>query len=205
MIIGGGSRREGVSMAARTKKKGPDATSGAARARAPKAQAGLVDNVQQIWLAGMGAISKAQREGPRAFQEAVAEGLGLLNRSRSTAEKMIRDVFESAQESVQSRLENARGQATETWDNLEALFQGRVQKALQQIGVPSADEIRLLTQRVADLNDSVRRLTARPGRPGRSAARRPTARGPAAGKVKVARRRAAGPGKVARRRNAGRQ
>lgn len=191
MIIGGGSRREGVSMAARTKKKGPDATSGAARARAPKAQAGLVDNVQQIWLAGMGAISKAQREGPRAFQEAVAEGLGLLNRSRSTAEKMIRDVFESAQESVQSRLENARGQATETWDNLEALFQGRVQKALQQLGVPSPDEIRLLTKRVADLNDSVKQLAARSDKAGRGGTRRTVRPARSARKGQAARRKSA--------------
>jgi poly(hydroxyalkanoate) granule-associated protein len=191
MITGCGSRREGVSMAARRKKKGLEATIDEARSRASKAQASLVDNVQQIWLAGMGAVAKAQQEGPGAFQEAVAEGLGLLNRSRSTAEKMIRDVFESAHDSVQSRLENARGQATETWDNLEALFQGRVQKALQQIGVPSAGEIRILTQRVADLNDSVRKLTAKSGRPARAGAKRPAARVRTVAKGKGARRRTA--------------
>ena len=97
-------------MAARSRKKkkaGAGTTLGAARAGASKAQTRLVDNVQQIWLAGMGAVSRAQQEGPAAFQEAVAEGLALLNRSRSSAEKLIRDVFESAQESVQSRIECA--------------------------------------------------------------------------------------------------
>jgi poly(hydroxyalkanoate) granule-associated protein len=129
-----------------------------------ESQATMLEGVHQVWLAGMGAIAKAQKEGPGAFQDAVSEGLTLLSRSRSTAEKMIRDALESTQESVQSRLDSARDQATETWDNLEALFQTRVQKALQQIGVPSADEIRLLTKRVAELNDNVKALASKPAR-----------------------------------------
>lgn len=181
-------------MAASSRKKkkaGAGTTLGAARAGASKAQTRLVDNVQQIWLAGMGAVSRAQQEGPAAFQEAVAEGLALLNRSRSSAEKLIRDVFESAQESVQSRIENARDQASETWDNLEALFQGRVQKALQQLGVPSPDEIRLLTKRVADLNDSVKQLAARSDKAGRGGTRRSVRPARSARKGQAARRKSA--------------
>jgi poly(hydroxyalkanoate) granule-associated protein len=137
-------------MAARRKTSKVKSTARKARTRAGKAQASAIENAQHVWLAGMGAVAKAQKEGPAAFQEAVAEGLQLLTRSRTTAEKMIREVFESAQ-----------GSATETWDNLEALFQSRVQKALHQIGVPNASEIRLLTRRVAELNDNVKALSAR--------------------------------------------
>jgi len=137
-------------MAARRKTSKVKSTARKARTRAGKAQANVIENAQHVWLAGMGAVAKAQKEGPAAFQEAVAEGLQLLTRSRTTAEKMIREVFESAQ-----------GSATETWDNLEALFQSRVQKALHQIGVPNASEIRLLTRRVAELNDNVKALSAR--------------------------------------------
>ena len=151
-------------MAARKKTRKVDSTVRKARAKATQAQATVIENVQQIWLAGMGAIAKAQKEGPAAFQDAVADGLKLLTRSRSQTEKMIRDVFESAQDTVQSRIGSARDQATETWDNLEALFQHRVQKALQQLGVPSGDEIRLLTKRVAELNENVKALSVRPTR-----------------------------------------
>jgi poly(hydroxyalkanoate) granule-associated protein len=138
----------------------------AARRKTSRRQAPttVIESVQQVWLAGMGAIARAQKEGPAAFQEAVNDGFRLLTRSRSGAEQMIRDVFEAAQGSVQSRLGSARDQATETWDNLELLFQSRVQRALQQIGVPTADEVRLLTRRVAELNDSVKALSARPAR-----------------------------------------
>jgi len=150
----------------------------AARRKTSRRQAPttVIESVQQIWLAGMGAIARTQKEGPAAFQEAVNDGFRLLTRSRSGAEKMIRDVFETAQGSVQSRLGSARDQATETWDNLELLFQSRVQRALQQIGVPTADEVRLLTRRVAELNDSVKALSARPARAKRAGSKKAPAR-----------------------------
>ena len=155
-------------MAARKKTRKVASQARKARATAVKAEASVVENVQQVWLAGMGAIARAQKEGPAAFHEAVAEGIKLLNRSRSNAEQLIRDVFETAQDSVQSRIGSARDQASETWDNIEALFQSRVQKAMQQLGVPSADEIRLLTRRVAELNENVKALSAKRPRGGKS-------------------------------------
>jgi poly(hydroxyalkanoate) granule-associated protein len=151
-------------MAARKKTGKAESTARRTRARAATGPAHLIENVQQVWLAGMGAIARAQKEGPAAFQEAVADGFKLLNRSRSTAEQVIRDAFEAAQGNVESRLGSARDQATETWDNLEALFQSRVHKALQQLGVPSGDEIRLLTKRVAELNENVKALAANQAR-----------------------------------------
>ena len=156
-------------MAARRKKTTTQSRTRKARARTTTAQGALIENVQQIWLAGMGAVAKAQKEGPAAFQDAVAEGFKLLTRSRSNAEEMIREAFESAQESVQARLGSARDQASETWDNLEALFQSRVHKAMNQLGVPTAEEIRVLTRRVAELNDTVKTLSAKQARAKRAA------------------------------------
>jgi poly(hydroxyalkanoate) granule-associated protein len=132
-----------------------------AQASTQAAQAQLLQSVQQVWLAGMGAIARAQKEGPTAFQDAVVEGLRLLNQSRSTARRMVRDAFESAQETLQSRVGGARNQAQETLDNLETLFQNRVQRAMHQLGVPTAAEIRVLTKRVAELNESVKRIEGR--------------------------------------------
>jgi poly(hydroxyalkanoate) granule-associated protein len=132
-----------------------------ARAGGEAAQVQLLQAVQQIWLAGMGAMGRGQRDGPAAFQDAVMEGLRLLNHSRSVAQGMVRDAFESAQETLQSRVGNAREQAQETMDNIEALFQSRVQRVMRQMGVPTAEEIRILTRRVSELNENVRQLNAR--------------------------------------------
>jgi poly(hydroxyalkanoate) granule-associated protein len=166
-------------MAARKKKSTARPQGRKSRPRASSAPAALIENVQQIWLAGMGAVARAQKEGPAAFTEAVADGFKLLNRSRSNAEQVIRDAFETAQDTMQTRFGSARDQATETWDNLEALFQTRVQRALNQMGVPSAEEIRILTKRVADLNASVQALSAKQARAKRAAARRMVGKAPA--------------------------
>ena len=149
---------------------------------AEDAQAEWLQGVQQVWLAGMGAIARAQKEGPAAFTDAVVEGLKLLNQSRSTAQRMMRGVFESAQANVQSRMGGARSQAQETWDNLESLFQSRVQRAMHQLGVPTADEIRVLTRRVAELNENVKQINARE-RVRRTAATRKRATGKRARKT----------------------
>jgi poly(hydroxyalkanoate) granule-associated protein len=86
-------------------------------------------------------------------------------RARKTAGsrtgRRVRDAFETAQETLQARVGGAREQAQETWDNLEALFQSRVQRAMHQLGVPTAEEIRALTRRVSELNDSVNKIVQR--------------------------------------------
>jgi poly(hydroxyalkanoate) granule-associated protein len=145
-------------MAAR-RRKGASGKAKSSEARATGIPGGMMEGLQQIWLAGVGALSRAQREGPAAFQEAVTEGLRILDRSRSGAERLVREAIDTAQGTVQSRLDDVMTQANQTWDGLELLFQNRVQQALTRIGVPTADEVRALTRRVAELNDSVKALS----------------------------------------------
>jgi poly(hydroxyalkanoate) granule-associated protein len=128
---------------------------GSAAAGTRAAQEQLLQAVQQVWLAGMGAIARAQKEGPTAFQDAVAEGIKLFSHSGTTAQRRVRDVLGTAQETLQSRVGGAREQAQETLDNLEALFQSRVQRTMHQLGVPTAAEIRELSRRVSELNETV--------------------------------------------------
>jgi poly(hydroxyalkanoate) granule-associated protein len=150
-------------------------------ASAKTAQEQLLQGVQQVWLAGMGAIARAQKDGPAAFQDAVLEGVKLLGERRSTAQRKVRDVFEAAQETLQTRVGGAREQAQETWDNLEALFQSRVQRAMHQLGVPTGEEVRILTRRVSELNENVRAINAR-GRARKPGKRKAAARRGAKGK-----------------------
>jgi poly(hydroxyalkanoate) granule-associated protein len=126
---------------------------------------------------GSKAGRRTPQEGPKAFQDAVAEALKQLSQSRTTARRRVRDAFETAQVTLHSRVGGAREQAQETWDNLEALFQNRVQRAMQQLGVPTAAEIRALTRRVSELSDSVDKLAhaQRSAKPARSTRRKAAA------------------------------
>ena len=100
----------------------------------------------------MGALSRAQKEGPRAFETMIVEGASLLDKSREQAEDKLREAIATVQSTVEDRMQGTKEQAAETWDNLEKMFQGRVTKVLQQVGVPTAKEINALSRRVDELN-----------------------------------------------------
>jgi poly(hydroxyalkanoate) granule-associated protein len=155
-------------MAAR-RKTGANRTRSAAR---KGSDVTLVDAVHQIWLAGMGALARAQKEGPRAFESIVVEGASFIDKSRSRAEETLKDAMSTVQTAVTDRMEGTREQAVETWDNLEKIFSGRVQKVLQQVGVPTAKEINALMRRVDELNANVLAL----GKTQRTAARKAPAK-----------------------------
>jgi poly(hydroxyalkanoate) granule-associated protein len=118
-------------------------------------QVTLVDAVHQIWLAGMGALSRAQKEGPRAFETMIVEGASFIDKSRDQVEDKLRDAIATVQSSVEERMQGTKDQASETWETLEKMFQGRVTRVLQQVGVPTAKEINALTRRVDELNANV--------------------------------------------------
>lgn len=140
--------------------------------RAPAPQVTLVDTVHQIWLAGVGALARAQKEGPKAFETLIVDGAGFVERSKTQAEKTIRDAIGTVQTAVEDRMRETQDQASETWDGLEKLFQSRVQKVLQQVGVPTADDIEALMKRVDTLNANVVALNRRRPASGKPAAKR---------------------------------
>ena len=47
------------------------------------------ESAQQIWLAGLGAFSKAQEEGTKVFESLVKEGLSMQRKTQSAAEDNI--------------------------------------------------------------------------------------------------------------------
>ena len=50
------------------------------------------DSAQQIWLAGLGAFSKAQEEGGKVFDALVKEGVSLQRKTQAVAEEKIGEV-----------------------------------------------------------------------------------------------------------------
>src|SRR5690606_36240991 len=112
------------------------------------------DSAQQIWLAGLGAFSKAQDEGGKVFEALVKEGLNLQRRTRAVTEERLG--------AVGQKMTRAAGdlskQATESWDRLEQVFEDRVSRALLRLGVPTSREIAELSARVDALNEAVQSM-----------------------------------------------
>jgi poly(hydroxyalkanoate) granule-associated protein len=112
------------------------------------------DSAQQIWLAGMGAFSKAQEEGGKVFDTLVKEGMSLQKKTQGMAEDKISEVT-GKMTAMAGTVTNKAGQ---NWDKLEAIFEQRTAKALGKLGVPTAKDVEALTQRVEELAAAVARL-----------------------------------------------
>lgn len=114
----------------------------------------IKDSAQQIWLAGLGAFSKAQEEGGKAFETLVKEGLSIQRKTQSVAEERISE----ATSRVSSMANEIQNKAAGQWDKLESLFEERVAKALGKLGVPSARDVDALMERIDALNKQVLKL-----------------------------------------------
>ncbi|GAB3751005.1 phasin family protein [Lysobacter olei] len=119
----------------------------------------LSESAQQIWLAGMGAFGRAQSEGTRLFEALVKEGLNL----EQTARKLAGGQADAVRDAVESKVGHARERAADTWDRLERVFEDRVQRAMNKLGVPGREDLNELSRRVDALTAQLRQSgTARP-------------------------------------------
>lgn len=150
-------------MATRTRKK--QATASGIGTKASAVQEQLLNTVHQVWLAGLGAASKAQSGAPKLFDELVKEGARVHASTSKAADQAVRSAMTKAQAAIQGRVSDAREKASDTLEGLEKMFQTRVQRALQQIGVPSSREIEKLSARVDVLNANIEKLARKRATP----------------------------------------
>jgi len=126
------------------------------------------DSAQQIWLAGLGAFSKAQEEGGKVFEALVKEGLTIQRKTQAVAEEKITEATSRVTTMASDIGSKAQGQ----WDKLENIFEDRVAKALAKLGVPSARDLEALSARVDALAKGSKTTPAK-------AAAKPAAKAPA--------------------------
>ena len=112
------------------------------------------ESAHQIWLAGMGAFAKAQAGGGKVFETLVREGVSLQRKTHAAAEDKISEVTGK----MTGMAEGISGKATQHWDKLESIFEERVAKALNRLGVPSAKDVDALMARIDSLSASVAKL-----------------------------------------------
>lgn len=103
------------------------------------------ESAQQIWLAGLGAFAKAQREGNKVFDALVRQGESIQQKTRKVAEDKVTEMA---------------AKATGTWDKLEQVFENRVARSLSSLGVPTKGDVAALAKRVAELKAAVDKLNA---------------------------------------------
>jgi poly(hydroxyalkanoate) granule-associated protein len=152
-------------MVKKIQKNGSDKKASAQAFNSPLSGA-IKDSAQQIWLAGLGAFAKAQEEGGKAFESLVKEGLSIQRKTQAVAEERISE----ATNKVSSMATDISSKASGQWDKLESIFEERVAKALNKLGVPSARDVDALIKRIDALNQHVQQLAGKA--PAKTAARK---------------------------------
>lgn len=115
------------------------------------------DSAQQIWQAGLGAFTRAQAEGTKAFEALVKEGTAIQRKTQAAAEEKISE----ASNKMSTMATDITSKASGHWDKLENIFEERVAKALGKLGVPSAKDVTALTARIDELSAAVHKLSAK--------------------------------------------
>ncbi len=101
------------------------------------------ESTQQIWLAGLGAYNKAQKEGTKVFDALVKHGEAIQKKTRKIADEKLAAVASTT---------------TGKWDRLEEVFEERVSRVMATLGVPTKNDIDKLSKRVAELTAVVQKL-----------------------------------------------
>lgn len=114
-------------------------------------------SAQQIWQAGLGAFVKAQEEGGKVFAKLVKEGTDLQKRTQKLADNKVSEVADT----VTKVADSVSRQAAGSWDKLEQVFEDRVSRSLQSLGVPTQKDIQTLAKRIEELSKSVAALSAK--------------------------------------------
>jgi len=103
---------------------------------------------QAVWLAGLGAVSIAQKRGTKLLSGLAAEGRVFQAR----AQQLAREVGADAQSQLKGAVAPLRMHARDNAKKIGALIERGVALALSKLGVPSKSDIEALSQRMSALS-----------------------------------------------------
>lgn len=121
------------------------------------AKSAVKGSAKHIWQAGLGALTRAQAEGTKAVESLVKESMSIQRKTAAAAEEKISEATNKMSTLATDISSKANGQ----WDKLENIFEERVAKALNKLGVPSAKDVNALIARIDDLNKAVQKMSVK--------------------------------------------
>jgi poly(hydroxyalkanoate) granule-associated protein len=127
------------------------------------------ETARQIWQGGLDALARAQAQGSQVLDALVQEGLAMQRRTQA----MAGSVAEKAQAAFNQKLGDNFGEKLsdnlgQQWGKLEGLFEERVARTLQRLGLPTAQELQALKDRIARLEAELQPAATGARRPARA-------------------------------------
>lgn len=125
-----------------------DTPKSAARARLKIAPSkDLRKYTQQIWLAGLGAFSRAEEEGGKLFDNLVKIGEELEHKTKELTDTTAHDIKEKVIE-----------RASDTREKVERAIDDRLSGTLSRLGIPSQKDFESLSERMDQLTRVIEQL-----------------------------------------------
>lgn len=101
------------------------------------------ESVEEIWLAGLGALALTEEEGTKFFRTLVKKGEGVERRSRSL---------------LDSTMSAAKAAPRNALTKIERRVDGTFENVMHRLGVPTRREITGLTRRIEGLAQSMEKM-----------------------------------------------
>lgn len=132
----------------RTETSSRTTASGATLPGPMEVASGLARRAQNLWWAGLGALSVAEEAGTQVFDALVEEGKSWEQARRERTQETAEQVEAITQE------------GTRAVEAVEARVRDEVREALRQVGVPHRDDVDELRDQVDALSTKLDRLAA---------------------------------------------
>ncbi len=108
----------------------------------------VLDRNRDIWLAGLGAFSKARDESSEVFNKLIESG--------EKFEDKYKQMVDESSESAIKKVSNLLDKIPSPSEKIEDIFDSRVARALKRMGVmPAINALQSLSERVEELNSLI--------------------------------------------------
>ena len=112
---------------------------------------------RKIWLAGLGAYSKAGHEGSVYVKELIKTGEKVEKEAKSAVNEKL-EAANSEIDSLKGEVTGIKGRVEVQLDKIESAFDRRVASALNRIGIPSKHDVETLSAKLDELTALLERV-----------------------------------------------
>jgi len=127
-----------------------DETTGGGGRRGKDLADEMLDSAHRVWLAGLGALARAEEEGSRLFSQLVERG----RESEAAGRGRVDETVRGAADTVRGTADTVRSAVGSVSAGIEA----QVGEVMRRMGVPTREEIQQLTRRVEELAARIDRM-----------------------------------------------
>ena len=147
----------------------------------------FTEQLDNVFLAGLGAFANAQKMGSETFESLVKDGEKFRKEASKKTEKLIDDVQDSVREMRDDAEERAEGLLDRVRDRsklnkLQSAFDKRVADAMDRMNVPSKNDIDQINRKLNKILKSVETKAKKPAAKKKTASKKTTTKKTAATK-----------------------